>query len=522
MNRDEMLKSCKRSSDLWDLIIIGGGATGLGSALDAASRGFKTLLLEQNDFAKGTSSRSTKLIHGGLRYLKQGNISLVREALKERGLLCQNGPHLVSHLPFLIPHYQFWEDPFYRIGMKIYDFLAGKLRLEKSEHLTKEQTLLRSPTLAPQNLRGSVVYYDGQFDDARLAISLGATCADLGGVLINYMPVTGFIKKKGLISGVNATDLESGTTFTFHAKAILNATGVFCDHVRQIDDPKSPLMVSPSQGIHLVLDRSFMPSNTAIIIPKTEDGRVLFFVPWHRHVIVGTTDTPVKTVSLEPRALSEEVDFILKHTARYLTKAPKKQDILSVFAGLRPLVKEGKEMKTASLSREHQIVVSPSGLITITGGKWTTYRKMGQDAIDRAIQVGKLPNVPSATEHLHLHGYPQERQSPRAHLDAWRMYGSDAAYLDQLIQDHPQWGHLLHPRLPYLAVEVIWAVRHEMARSLEDVLARRTRALFLDAKAAIEIAPMAAALMARELGKTSDWEQSQVQNFTKLANGYLL
>ncbi|MES2274312.1 MAG: FAD-dependent oxidoreductase, partial [Chlamydiota bacterium] len=471
---------------------------------------------------KGTSSRSTKLIHGGLRYLKQGNISLVREALKERGLLCQNGPHLVTHLPFLIPHYQFWEAPFYRIGMKIYDLLAGKLRLEKSEHLTREETLLRVPTIAPQNLRGSVIYYDGQFDDARLAISLGSTCADLGGVLINYMPVTGFVKKNGLISGVTATDLESGAEFTLHAKAVLNATGVFCDRLRILDDPKASSIIAPSQGIHLVLDRSFMPSDTAIIIPKTEDGRVLFFVPWHRHLIIGTTDTPVKTVSLEPKAFSEEVDFILKHAARYLTRAPTRKDILSVFAGLRPLVKVGKGTRTASLSREHEIVVSPSGLITITGGKWTTYRKMAQDAIDKVIQVGKLEDVPCATEHLRLHGYPKGAQSSLAALDAWRMYGSDAIYLDRLIQDHPHLGHLLHPRLPYVGVEIIWAVRHEMARSLEDVLSRRTRALFLDARAAIEIAPRTAALMAHELGKNADWERDQIQNFTKLAEGYLI
>lgn len=518
MNRSEMLEYCKRSPDIWDVIVIGGGATGLGSAVDAASRGFRTLLLEQNDFAKGTSSRSTKLIHGGLRYLKQGNIALVIEALKERGLLWQNAPHLVSHLPFLVPYYNWWEAPFYGIGIKLYDWLAGKLAFGKSEHLTREETLLRIPTLSGKNLHGGIVYYDGQFDDTRLAITLAKTCVDQGGVVLNYMPVTSLLKTNGKITGVVARDLESGEEFQLHAKTVINATGVFSDGVRKMDNPTSSSTIAPSQGVHIILDRSFMPSSHAVIIPKTDDGRVLFFVPWHRHLLVGTTDTPIHKISLEPRALEEEIEFILSHAARYLTRHPKREDVLSIFAGLRPLVKSGSEKNTAALSRDHVIFVSQSGLITISGGKWTTYRKMGQDVIDKAIQLGELKEEPCNTPHLHLHGYKEGRHP----VDSWVGYGSDAEHLEKLIAQHPDWGHQLHPRLPYLPVEVVWAVREEMARTLEDVLARRTRALFLDARASIEIAPRVAQIMAHELGKESDWISIQLQEYNELANGYLL
>ncbi len=520
MNRDDAIEYCKRSADIWDVIIIGGGATGLGAGLDAASRGFRTLILEQGDFAKGTSSRSTKLIHGGLRYLKQGNISLVKEALKERGLLCRNAPHLVTHLPFLIPSYKWWEPFFYGIGIKIYDLLAGEFGLEKSEILSREETLLRIPTLEPENLRGGVVYYDGQFDDARLAISLAQTCFDVNGVAINYMPAISLLKENGIVKGVVARDLETGDEYTLHGKAVINATGVFSDAVRRMDNPDSPPIIAPSQGIHLVLDRSFLPSDTAVIIPKTEDGRVVFFVPWHRHLLVGTTDTPVKTAELEPRALEEEIDFLLNVASRYLKKHPRRSDILTVFAGLRPLVKTGGHAKTAALSRDHSIFISSSKLITIAGGKWTTYRKMAQDVIDRAIAVCGLKELPCRTETLRLHGY--QPHAARAHLDSWREYGSDAEALEKIIETHPQQGHLLHPRLPYLPAEIIWAIREEMARTLEDVLARRTRSLFLDAKASLEIAPRVVKIMAEELGKDERWEAKELESFSHIAKKYLI
>ncbi len=522
MKRDDGIEYCKRSPDIWDLIIIGGGATGLGAAVDAASRGYRTLVLDQGDFAKGTSSRSTKLIHGGLRYLKQGNISLVVEALKERGRLCRNAPHLVSHLPFLIPTYQWWEPAFYGIGIKIYDWLAGDLGLEKSEHLSREQTLLRIPTLEPRELRGGVVYYDAQFDDARLAIALARTCVDLGGVAVNYMPVTALLKDRGLINGVSARDLETGEDYILHAKAVINATGVFSDAIRKMDFPNTPSIIAPSQGIHLVLDRSFMPTDTAVIIPKTDDGRVVFFVPWHHHLLVGTTDTPVRNPELEPRALDAEIDFLLRLASRYLKKHPKRSDVLTVFSGLRPLVKTGTAKNTAALSRDHSIFVSESNLITIAGGKWTTYRKMAQDVIDRAIKVGGLKEAPCRTQSLPLHGYKEGSHSSGGHLDSWREYGSDADQMEKMIESHPQWGHLLHPRLPYLPVEVVWAVREEMARTLEDVLARRTRSLFLDARAALEIAPRVVKIMAEELGKDESWEAKELENFSQLAKRYLI
>ncbi len=514
MNRDEMLEYCKRSPDIWDIIIIGGGATGLGAAVDAASRGYRTLLLEQCDFAKGTSSRSTKLIHGGLRYLKQGSIALVVEALKERGLLCQNAPHLVSHLPFLVPNYHWWEAPFYGAGIKIYDLLAGKWGLRPSERLSREETLFRIPTLEPKDLRSGTIYYDGQFDDARLAIALAQTAVDQGAVVINYMGVTELIKEKGVLRGVKAKDFESGEVYTLHAKAVINATGAFSDRVRKMDEEDRAPIIAPSQGIHLVLERSFMPTDTAVLIPQTEDGRVLFFIPWHRHILIGTTDTPVNKIALEPRAQEEEIDFLLRHASRYLVRHPKREDLLSVFAGIRPLV--GKGQNTARLSRDHTILISRSGLITVAGGKWTTYRKMAQDVIDKAIRIGALAESPCVTQRLHLHGYNPGRH----HTDAWVSYGTDGTQLNKLIEQQPLWGNLLHPRLPYLPVEVVWAVREEMARTLEDVLARRTRALFLNAKAALEIAPRVVQIMAAELGKNDEWQREQLRQFTELAKNY--
>lgn len=517
LKREQFLERVRKET-IWDLIIIGGGATGLGCAVDAASRGFQTLLLEQADFAKGTSSRSTKLIHGGLRYLKQGNLSLVIEALHERGLLCLNAPHLVSHLGFLIPSYQWWESPFYGIGVKIYDLLAGKLGLEKSIHLSKEEALQRFPTLEPTHLRGGSIYYDGQFDDARLACCLAQTAADHGAVCLNYFPVFQLIKENGMTAGVAARDLETGEEFRFRSKVVINASGVFSDAVRRFDDPKCSTLIAPSQGVHLVVDRSYLPTDTAIIIPHTDDNRVLFFVPWHQHVLIGTTDTPVAEIKMEPKPLEEEIAFLLKTTARYLTKPLRRENVLSAFAGLRPLVKASEEENTAALSRDHVLFVSASGLISITGGKWTTYRKMAQDAVDKAIQTGGLKDTPCRTHDLRLHGY-----EPGIHpIDAWLSYGSNRHLLNELTAKNSSMGHPLHPRLPYTPAEIVWAARHEMARTLEDALARRTRSLFLDARAASEIAPAAAHLMAQELGRPSSWETAQVEQFRTLVQNYLI
>jgi glycerol-3-phosphate dehydrogenase len=501
----------------WDIVVIGGGATGLGTAVDAAARGFRTLLLEAFDFAKGTSSRSTKLVHGGVRYLAQGNIGLVFGALRERGILLRNAPHLAHRLPFVVPAYDWWSRPFYGTGLLLYSLLAGSLGMGFSRIVSRYQALRLAPTLEPNGLRGGVVYYDGQFDDARMAIALLRTLQDLGGLALNYAPVTGLIKEHEHVAGVVAQDAETGQEMRFMARAVVNATGVFADDLRHIDDPQARPMIAPSQGVHLVLDRSFLPGDHAIMIPKTDDGRVLFAVPWHGRVIVGTTDTPRDSTPIEPRPLDEEIAFLLQHAARYLSKDPRPDDVLSVFAGLRPLVTSSGTANTAALSRDHTLVVAPSGLITITGGKWTTYRHMAEDTVDRAAEAGGLPRRPSVTRELKLHGALDSRLPP-----PFDVYGADAPMLIELLAQCPEWRQPLHPSLPYLAGEVVWAARHELARTVEDVLARRTRALLLDARASIAAAPRVAELLAQELGCDDTWQKKQVQAYWQLAQGYIL
>lgn len=517
MIRTEMIESLRQMPGFWDIVIIGGGATGLGVAVESASRGYRTLLLEQHDFAKGTSSRSTKLIHGGVRYLRQGNISLVLEALHERGLLAENAPHLVRHQSFIVPNYEWWEGPFYGIGLKMYDMLAGKLGLRPSKILSRSETLKRIPTLEPEGLRGGVIYYDGQFDDARLAVNLAQTVVDLGGTPLNYMQVTGLQKSNNMTSGVTAMDMETGENFEIAARVVVNATGVFTDAIRNMDEPDATPIIQPSQGVHLVLDAEFLPGNAAVMVPETDDGRVLFAVPWHGKVVVGTTDTPIESPSLEPRALDSEIEFILKHAARYLTKDPTRDDVLSVFAGLRPLVKMEDEKNTAALSRDHTILVSSSGLLTITGGKWTTYRKMGEDTVAQAAMIAGLPHRPTRTANLRIHGWLKNVDDS----DPLHFYGSDALSIQRMIKESPELGKPLHPNLPYCPAEVRWSVQKEMARTVEDVLARRTRALLLDARAAIEMAPTVAKIMADELKKSAQWEQQQTHDFIELAKGYL-
>lgn len=520
MKRDHMIGLL--GGGPWDVIVIGGGATGLGIAVDAQTRGYRTLLLEQFDFAKGTSSRSTKLVHGGVRYLKQGNVSLVLEALRERGLLCRNAPHLVHDLAFVVPRYKWWEGPFYGVGLKLYDVLAGKLSIAKSRRLNRKQTIERIPNVETRNLIGGAMYHDAQFDDARLAFTLAQTAADHGAVLVNYMPVVGLLKSGGTVDGVQALDGETGTVHELHGRVVINATGVFTDAVRRFDEDAAEPLVALSQGVHLVLDRSFQPSDTAIMVPQTDDGRVLFVIPWHERCLIGTTDTPVPRADIEPRPLAEEIQFILRNAARYLSHRPSATDVLSIFAGLRPLVQPNSGgLATKAMSREHVVVISPSGLVTIVGGKWTTYRKMAEDTVNDAVAVAGLPDRPCVTEQLRLHGC-MERSDPAlpaaGHL---RMYGADIAEVRQFLDEEPDRRQPLHPRLPYLCGQVQWAVRHEMARTLEDVLARRTRCLLLDARASIEAAPRAAALMAAELGRDQRWAEAQVRDYTTLATGYL-
>ena len=514
----------------WDLIVIGGGATGLGVALDGLSRGYKTLLLEQADFAKGTSSRSTKLVHGGVRYLAQGDVGLVREALHERGLLLQNAPHLCHNQAFIIPNYTWWGGPFYTIGLKLYDLLAGRRSLGASEHLSRAETLRQLPNLRPRGLRGGVRYHDGQFNDARLAVNLAQTCIEYGGTALNYCGVLGLLKDAhGRVAGVRATDHETGRAYELRAKTVVNATGIFVDVLRRLDEPGAPPLVRPSQGVHLVLDQSFLPGGAALMIPRTDDGRVLFAVPWLGRVVLGTTDTPVPAASLEPRAQEAEIDFLLRTAAQYLTRAPTRADVRSIFVGLRPLAASASgSTKTKEVSRRHKIVASASGLITITGGKWTTYRRMGQDTIDRAIALGRLPPAASQTAHLAIHGAEAavgtieataESTVPHDHLTS---YGCDRPALQQLIADHPTLGEKLDTQLEFLQAEVVWAARCELARTVEDVLARRMRLLFLDADAARRVAPVVAALLARELGFDEAWQTRQVVAFGELARGYLV
>ncbi len=516
-----MLNNLKISPNkVWDVLVIGGGASGLGAGLDAATRGYQTILLEQSDFAKGTSSRSTKLVHGGVRYLAQGDISLVLEALHERGLLRQNAPHLVKNQAFIIPNYIWWDGPFYTIGMKVYDMMAGKLGLGPSEHISKEDTLKSIPNLSEEGLTGGVIYYDGQFDDARLAINLAQTMVENNGVALNYFEVIRLLKTdEGIISGVEAIDKETGNKYIIKAKAVINATGVFVDEILQMNEPGAKKIVKPSQGVHVILDKSFLQGDSAIMIPKTSDGRVLFAVPWHGKVVVGTTDTPVQSTSLEPRALEEEIDFILSTAAKYLKKDPTRKDVLSIFAGLRPLAApEDDASETKEISRGHKIIVSLTGLVTIIGGKWTTYRKMAEDTIDKAAMIAGLEERKCVTTNMPIHGYVAQVDFN----DHLYIYGSDKIDLKKLQIQNPALGNQLHPDLPFTAVEVIWAVRNEMARTLDDVLARRVRALFLDARASVQMAPEVARLMADELGFDQSWINNQLEEYTKMAKGYVL
>ncbi len=508
------------SPEKWDIIIIGGGATGLGVALDSVVRGYKTLLLEQVDFAKGTSSRSTKLVHGGVRYLAQGDLGLVKEALYERGLMLKNAPHLVKNQSFIIPNYKWWGGMFYTIGLKIYDVLAGRLSLGKSIHINSKETASRLRTIKTHKLKGGVLYHDGQFDDSRLAVNIAQTCIEQGATLLNHFQVTQLTKDgEGIVNGVVGKDMETDKEYVLPAKVIINATGVFTDQVLKMDNKDAKNMVRPSQGIHLVLDKSFLPGKDAIMIPKTDDGRVLFLVPWHNRVLIGTTDTILDDHSLEPVALQKEIDFIIKTANNYLSKKVTRSDVLSIFAGLRPLAapKDDSE-KTKEISRSHKIIVSKSDLITITGGKWTTYRRMAQDTIDKVIRIGKLPKKECATQHLPIHG-SLNIQHGEDHL---YVYGTDRNAILELAVNSPDLGKKLHPKLEFIGAEVVWATRYEMARTVEDVLARRVRALFLDAKVSIEMAPIVAEIMALELNKDLTWQKKQIEDYNALAMHYVL
>ena len=519
MNRQEFIKGIADESKVWDYAVIGGGATGLGVALDALLRGFSVVLFEQEDFTKGTSSRSTKLVHGGVRYLAQGDVGLVLEALHERGLLRKNAPHLVKNQSFVIPNYTWWDMILYTVGLTVYDILAGRLGLGRSLCIGKKKTSAHLPTVKVTKLKGGVVYHDGQFDDSRLAVNLAQSCADNGGYVMNYCQVTGLQKENKQVSGVMVKDLESGKEYAVKAKVVINATGVFVDHIMQMDVPTGEHLVRPSQGVHLVLDRSFLQSDYAIMIPKTDDGRVLFAVPWHDKVVVGTTDTLMEHPVLEPVALEKEVEFILRTAGRYLSKQPTREDVMSVFAGLRPLAAPKKEgQSTKEISRSHKIIVSPHKLITITGGKWTTYRKMAEDTVDKSMELGLVPHRECVTERYKIHGY---RPNPDLTNHLY-VYGSDRNAIEDLMKENPEMAQKLSPKYDYTVAEVVWAVRQEMARTVEDVLARRVRLLILDARVAVDVAPQVAKVMAAELGKDQKWIDRQVEEFTGVAENFVL
>jgi len=520
MNYYKQERTVLDSKGEWDLIVIGGGATGLGTALDAASRGFKTLLLEQSDFAKGTSSRSTKLVHGGVRYLAQGDISLVYQALKERGRMQENAAHLVSKEEFIIPCFSWFSVAKYLAGLKMYDWLSGKYSFGRSRFLSRKEVALKIPGLDDKELVGGISYFDGKFDDARLAVNIAQTCMDQGGTVLNYVKVTGLLKdENGKISGVNAFDTLSGSKYKLYSKAVVNATGVFVDDILQMNIPNAEKLVRPSQGVHVVLDNSFLNSDSALMIPETSDKRVLFAVPWHSRLLVGTTDTPIETHSLEPRALEEEIDFILNTASQYFKRTVTRNDVLSVFAGLRPLAAPDKNdsNSTKEISRDHKLIVSDSGLITITGGKWTTYRKMSEETVDEVIHTANLEKRKCVTKELKIHS--SEISASNSHL---KIYGTDRLLIEELVKENPDWNAKLHPDFPNIKAEVIWAVRNEMAYTVEDVLARRLRILFVDVRAAIGMSGEVARLMAIESSKSGDWIDEQVNDFKLLATQYLL
>jgi glycerol-3-phosphate dehydrogenase len=489
-------------------------------AVDAATRGYAVLLLEQSDFGKGTSSRSTKLIHGGVRYLAQGSVGLVREALRERGRLLRNAPHLVHDRAFVVPAYAWWEKPYYGLGLTAYDLLAGSASLGRSRTLSRSDTLRLLPSLQPAGLRGGVLYHDGQFDDARLLVHLLLTAAESGAVVLNYAPVTELTTGPGgRVTGVVAHDAATGQEFRAAARVVVNATGAFCDGVRRLADPAAPPLIAPSQGTHLVFDRSVLPGDSALLVPRTPDGRVLFAIPWHGHTLVGTTDMAVPAAPLEPRPTDEEIDFILETCGGYFAKPPTRADVRSTFAGVRPLVRAKGTRRTASLSREHVLQSDRPGLLTIAGGKWTTYRAMAEHCVDRAAALAGLPRRPCATPHLPLHGSPQDTPERYGPL---HVYGADASAVQALQRGDPALAAPLHPDLPYTGAEVVWAARRELGRTVEDVLARRTRALFLNAAVAVAVAPRVAELLAAELGRAAAWQSAQVAAFAELARGYRL
>lgn len=508
MKRIESIQNIKEGNSFFDVAVIGGGATGLGIALDAASRGYSVILLEKNDLAKGTSSRSTKLVHGGVRYLAQGNVRLVFEALRERGIMRRNAPHLVHDLPFVVPVYSWWMVPFYYIGLKLYDLLSGKYSFGKSTYIRPKKVIEHLPTVEQKGLKGGIVYHDGQFDDSRMAVSIAKTAEHHGAVILNYMEVTG-VKSKGEKAGfrLECKDHFTSQTLDLEAKSVFNATGVFADEVQRLDHEQADRLIAPSQGAHVVVDREFLPGHHGLMIPRTPDGRVLFAVPWHDKILLGTTDTLVEKTEMEPVPTEDEIDFILETAQGYLAKAPTRADIRSVFAGLRPLAAPKADgTKTKEISRGHRIIVSESGMITIIGGKWTTYREMAEDAVDEAIERGFLEDRPCRTKDISL----------------WVSELDKNHHTKSIVQTPSGEVDTLSYSYMVTAEDVLYAIREEYALTIEDILSRRIRMLIFDAQAAIQMAPKIANILEIELGADRYDKQKDIKQFEKLAKKYLV
>jgi glycerol-3-phosphate dehydrogenase len=514
---DRAAKFCSLDSE-FDVLVIGGGATGLGIAVDATTRGLRTALVEAADFAQATSSRATKLVHGGVRYLVSGQMHLVYEALRERKLMMQNAPHLVHSLAFVTPAYRWFDLPFYGSGLKLYDLLAGSSSVGRTRILNADETRRLVPGIQAQNLKGSIVYYDGQFDDARMALALARTAEDHGAVVLNYAKFLQPVKRRDKIIGGFVRDVEAGKTYEVRAKVVINATGIFVDEIREQDDPASPQLLRVSRGTHIVLPPEVLGDESALMIPKTKDGRLIFAIPWLDKVVIGTTDVPAIGAKIEPGFEATEVDYLIETINPFLKRPIARADILSIFSGLRPLISE-KAATTAKISREHRVDISSSGLITVAGGKWTTYRRMGEDTLDFAINKGMLARAKCITKELMLHGASTEAAEarPLSH------YGTDAILLRSLMAADASLAAKLDDELPFTRAEVIFAVREEMARTVEDVLSRRTRALLLNARAAVRAAAATAQIMADELSRDQAWAQEQVRAFSELANrSYML
>lgn len=512
-NRDEKLRALANE---FDVLVVGGGATGLGIAVDAATRGFRTALVEAGDFAQVTSSRATKLIHGGVRYLASGQIHLVYEALHERRVMMQNAPHLVEPLAFVTPAYRWFELPYYGSGLKLYDLLSGRSSLGRTRILSAKETARYVPNINPAGLKGSVLYYDGLFDDARYALTLARTAEDHGALVLNYARFVEPTKEHDRISGGTVQDVETGATVNVRAKLVVNATGVFVDELRGKDQPGSPPLLRVSRGTHIVVPAEVLRDHSAIMVPKTKDGRLIFAIPWLGKVVIGTTDLPASQPAVEPGYEAREIDYLIETINPFLSRPIATQDILSVFTGLRPLIAQNAA-STAKVSREHQISLSPSGLVTIAGGKWTTYRRMAEDVLDFAADKGLLPRRRCITRQLKLHGATDTPDPGALHR-----YGTDAEHIRALCAKDWSLAERLDPDLPFRLAEVVYAVREEMARTVEDVLSRRTRALLLDARAARRAATAVAQIMAQELGRTSAWADAQAGNFGELAERFYM